>query len=626
MITIGLAGHIDHGKSALVRVLTQMSPDRLPEEQKRGMTIEAGFSWLTLEDGETISLIDVPGHKDFVKNVLAGLWGIDAALLVVAADDGWMPQTEEHFQFLKFLAVKRAIVVMTKTDIVSDHGWLDVVEEDIRARLYHSNLKDSPIVRVDSLRGMNVDSVLEKIQTLVSGIKRKKDIGKPRLPVDRVFTVRGVGTVVTGTLIDGHLSKDDTLFIPAIRASRRIRSLESFKRSVDRAPAGSRLAVNLVGVEKAELRRGDILFGNRMHAVESHMFDARIELVPFLANPVTSNREVMVYLGTRELAGRIRLLKGKSLGPGEKGFVQFCFKEAVAVRIGDRFIIRRPSPRETIGGGIVLNFPGSRNRFNLEDRTTILQARECLDAKTLVETELWKNKYSKPADLLIASPCSSAEIKESLSYLLREEACIKAGSWVVSRTHWQKQEEKAKRVLSLDYASHPLGMGMDRATFQSQIDLPEDTLSYFISRLRDSGGIALQGSKVALSAHRPSLSLTHEMMVSKIIEAFRKSRTNPPTRNDLLSQIPGCEEIVRHKCLQKVLLNLADGVLFERDHYVAIKKEIIEFLKDHQTISIQQVRSLFGLSRKYILPLLAQLDREGVTLKQGDLRVLAEAT
>jgi selenocysteine-specific elongation factor len=365
------------------------------------------------------------------------------------------------------------------------------------------------------------------------------------------------------------------------------------------------------------------LFGAEAHAVGSRTFDARIELVPHLANPLTSNREAIVYLGTGELVGRIRLLADKSVRPGEKGFAQFSFKEPVFVRIGDRFIIRRPSPPETIGGGTVLDIPTGRYRLSLKDRIPLLQAREHLDTRTLVETELRKNRYVKLEELLMASPYSLAEIKQAVSMLTQEKACTEAGSWVVSQAHWQEQQEKAIRLLSFEHAAHPLGMGMGRATFESQLDLPEDVLTHLVARLRDWDRITLHGDTIALSTHKPSLSPTHEVMVSKIREAFRKNRTNPPTWNDLLSQIPGCEDIVRHMCRQRVLLNLPEGVLFEYDHYAAIKTEIIKFLTDHGVISIQQVRTLFGLSRKYILPLLSQLDREGVTLKQGDLRVLA---
>jgi selenocysteine-specific elongation factor len=623
MITIGLAGHIDHGKSALVRALTHMNPDRLPEEQRRGMTIDLGFSWLALPGGEKIGVTDVPGHKDFMKNVIAGLWGIDAALLVVAADDGWMPQTEEHFQILRFLNIRHAVVAVTKIDLVSDPDWLDMVEEDILGRLEGTNLAGSCVVRVDSLSGTNVQRLGQEIELLVLRIKRKRDIGKPRLPIDRIFTIKGIGTVVTGTLVDGSLSKDEPVFIPSLNANKRIRGLEAYKEAICRAEPGSRVAVNLVGVEKDQLKRGDTLFGAEGQAARSRSFDAAIECVPQLASPLTGTKEVMVYLGTRECFGRIRLLGARSIRPGERGFGQFSFNEPVFPRIGDRFIIRRPSPPETIGGGMVLDISSRRHRLKEDERVALLQARENLDLAALIRSELTKNKYMKREGLWAASPYSASQIDECIKTLADENRVVTAGSWVLGQAHWGHQMEKAIEVLSAEHANHPLEIGMDRAKLQSSLNLPEDSFHHFIGALKESGRITHGGDTVALSEHRPVLSPTHELMASRMRELFKKNPTTPPTKNELLVEIPGCEDVVQFMCRQGVLVGLPEGILLEHDQYQVMKMEIVRFLSHEGSISIQQVRDLFGLSRKYILPLLSRLDKEGITIKQGDLRILA---
>lgn len=623
MITIGMAGHIDHGKSAVVRALTRMNPDRLPEEQRRGMTIDVGFSWMILGNGERVAIIDVPGHRDYMKNVIAGLWGIDAALLVVAADDGWMPQTEEHFQILRFFDVRHAVVAITKVDMVMDSEWLDLVEEDVRRRIGNSHLAGSAVVRVDSLGGANIPLLKEQIEKLVPKISRKHDIGKPRVPVDRVFTIKGIGTVATGTLIDGSLSRDQQVFVPPVNGSRRVRGLETFKRAVERASPGSRVAVNLVGVEKGDIRRGDTLFGGSDPLDGIRAFEACVELVPGLGGPLTGNQEVMIHLGTREILGRVRLLGGKTLRPGEKGFGRFALREAVYARIGDRFIMRRPSPSETIGGGVVLDISANRYRVREEEKVTHLEMRVDLDLERLILSELARSEYVKTEGLLAAALYSSSAIDESVKALIREDRLVAAGAWIIGVERWKRLGEKALAILSAHHETYPLEEGMARAAFRSRLGLPEGALNGLLSFLKDAGEITVKGDVIALSFHSPALSRRQEAMASKIEDLFKRDPLNPPTKNELAASVPGCEPVIQFMCRRKVLLALQEGVLLERDQYAVIKARIVEFLGREGTISIQQVRAFSGLSRKYILPLLSQLDREGVTLKEGDLRVLA---
>jgi len=626
MFIIGTAGHIDHGKSALVQALTSINPDRLPEEKERGMTIDLGFAWLPLSSGEVIGIVDVPGHKDLVRNVIAGVWGIDAALLVIAADDGWMPQTEEHLQILDVFHIEHGIVALTKVDLIDDPKWLDLVEEDIQRRLRGTKLSGAPIVRVSAKEGTNIQELRKSIEELISKIAPKRDIGRPRLPIDRVFTIKGSGTVVTGTLIDGSLSQGEKVTIFPKNLHTRIRALESYKEKTDKAQPGTRVALNLIGLEKELLKRGDIVFGGEEQIRASKILDTRVELIPQPASPIKSNTELAVYLGTREILGNIMLLGRESLKPGESAFAQFRFKEPVATRIGDCFVIRKPSPPKTIGGGTVLDPLAGKHKFKDTDKVILfLQKRVNLGIEELILSELDKNKYVRREELLAASHHSPAEITSSVGLLQSKNKLIVVGSWVVDSTYWQKQMRRVLDILAAEHSLHPLWKGFPQAELQDRLGLPREPFNQLIATLIDSGKIIREKDTIALSTHKPRLSDEQKSVVSNILELFERNRINPPTKRELALQIPGSEEIVRFMCQQNMLVELPEGVLFEYKNYEMVKNEIINFLRRNDTISIQQVRKLFGFSRKHILPLLNKLDEEGVTRRRGDERILAKA-
>ncbi len=623
MFVIGTAGHIDHGKSALVLALTGMDPDRLPEEKKRGMTIDLGFAWLPLSSGEVIGIVDVPGHKDFVRNVITGTQGIDAALLVIAADDGWMPQTEEHLQILNFFGVEHGIVALTKVDLIDDPNWLDLVEDDIRRRLKGTKLSDASIVRVSAREGTNIEELKNSLRELISKIIEKRDIGKRCLPIDRVFTIKGSGTVVTGTLINGSLEQGEKVIIFPGNFSTRVRTLESYKEKTNRAQPGTRVALNLVGIEKEDIKRGDIIFGGEKQIRSSKIIDAKIELIPQLANPLKSNMQLAVYLGTRESLGRITLLGAKALKSGESAFSQFRFREPVATRIGDHFIIRWPSPPATIGGGTVLDPLASKHKLkDIENVISSLQTRSSLEIKDLIFSELAKNQYIEVGNLLTASHFSSQEVTDCVRLLQNKNKLILVGSWAIDVAYWQKQIDKVLNILAREHSTHPLGKGLSQVELENRLDIPKEPFNWLIATLIDSGKIVRKDNIIALATHKPRLSVEQELVVSRVLELFEKERTNPPTKRELAIQMPNSEGIVRFMCQQNMLIELPGGVLFDRKHYEAVKKEIIEFLRSNDTISIQQIRDLFGFSRKHILPLLNKLEEEMVIRRHGDVRML----
>jgi len=622
MAIIGTAGHIDHGKSALIWALTSIDPDRLPEEKRREMTIDLGFAWLQVSSGGVIGIVDVPGHEDFVKNMIAGAGGIDAALLVIAADEGWMPQTEEHLQILDLLHIKHGIVALNKIDLIDDPEWLDLIEEDIRERLKGTALSEAPIVRVSAIKETNIGELRQRLEELVLKVS-KRDVGKPRLPIDRIFSMKGSGVVVTGTLIDGALTRGDRVYIFPKNLRPYIRTIESYKEKKERAEIGTRVAVNLVGLEKEDLSRGDIIFGEEGQVKASKFIDASIKLVPKLSKPVKSNTEFKIYLSTREILGKITLLAGEILKSGESAFAQIRFNEEVATRLGDHFIIRRPSPAETIGGGTVLDPLARKHRFKDRDKVSLfLQRRARLEIDELILSELDKNKYLDEKGLLVASHYSQQEVMDCVASLRDEGKLIMAGSWVVDLTYWQTQMEQVLSLLAEKHSLHPLEKGFPQVELQSRLKLPKELFDRLIASLIGLGKIVREQSIIALSTYRLSLSPEQEMLVSQILEVFQGSEANPPTKKGLIAQMPNSEGIIRYMCQQNMLVELPEGVLFERKRYENIKSEIIDFLRSNGSISFQQARTLLGFSRKYLLPLFNKLDEEGITQRRGDTRVL----
>jgi selenocysteine-specific elongation factor len=625
MFTIGTAGHIDHGKSSLVKALTSIDPDRLPEEKRRGMTIDLGFAWLPLSNGDIAGIIDVPGHKDLLKNVIAGLWGISAVLLVIAADDGWMPQTEEHVRILEFFRIWHGIVVITKIDQIPDQEWLDLIEEDIRRRLRTTHLKDSPIIRVSAKEGTNIKELCKCIEGLALKNNRQRDIGKPRLHIDRVFSISGSGTVVTGTLSNGSFLKGQQVTIFPKNLRSRIRSMESYKQKVGKGRPGSRVALNLVGVEKGDLKRGDIVFGQEDQIRWSSMIDVRVELEPLLPNSLASNTKLLVYLGTREIPARIKGINKKILDPGESVLAQFCFEEPVAARIGDHFVIRRPSPPAIIGGGTVLDPIAVKHKAKGADKVlSFLCSRSNLDLAGLILSELVKNNYVNQEDLLVACNYSKSEIAEYVGLLAKEKKLVLVGQWVIDREYWQRQMDKVNNILAEEHTKHPLESGMNLSELQKVLGLPKDIFNQIINELSELGGITQDGNIASLRTHKPSPSSEEELIISNILNLFKMQPMNPPTTKELANLIPGSEYIVQFMCRQNILVALEEGILFESKHYQRIKKQIIEILASRGRISIQDTRDFFGFSRKYVLPLMKKLDKEGITLQRGDERVLAE--
>jgi len=622
MFVFGTAGHIDHGKTALIYALTSIDTDRLPEEKERGMTIDLGFAWMKLPSGEKVGIVDVPGHENLIKNMIAGASGIDAVILVIDANEGWMPQTEEHFQIVDLLDIKYGIIAITKIDLV-DQTRLNSVEKQIKERLKNTALFNAPIVKVSTVKNIGIDRIKSAIQDLIPRMKPKRDIGKPRLSIDRVFNIKGSGTVVTGTLIGGIFRQGMEVTIFPSYKKTRLRSLQTYKEKVEKAFPGSRVALNLVGMEKNELHRGDIVFGTKQIKAGKNI-DVRMQLLSKLKKYSLTNRsELFFFTGTKEILAKVILNQKKYFEPDEIGFAQLRFKEPLATYLGDRFILRIPSPPKTIGGGLIVDPLAYKHHFKDKDIVNLLQKRAKLSLGKLILTELKKVSFIKKDDLLINSNYSDSEIRKVVELLKKQGELIITNSWLINKNYWQEQKTKFMNRLNQEYELYPLQTGFPLNKFQSYFYyLKAEIFNYLIDSLINTDKIGLKKGVLFLLSRKPKISSQQKVLIFKILKILTDNPTNPPNEKMLISQIAGGKEIIDFLIQEGEIIKLSEGILLENKNYDIMKNKLIDFLKINGSISIAQVRELLGISRKYIIPLLNKMDEEKITQRRENVRIL----
>ncbi len=622
MFVLGTAGHIDHGKTALIYALTSIDTDRLPEEKERGMTIDLGFAWMKLPSGEKIGIVDVPGHENLIKNMIAGATGIDAVILVLDANEGWMSQTEEHFQIIDLLNIKYGIIALTKVDLV-DQNRLNVVEKEIKERLKNTNFFNAPLIKVSAVKNIGIEQIKSAIQNLIAKIKPKRDIGKPRISIDRVFKVKGSGTVITGTLIGGtiHTGMEVTIF-PSYRKTR-IRNLQSYKEKVESAFPGSRVALNLVGIEKSELHRGDIVFGTKQIRASKNI-DVQIQLLPQLKKYSLINRsEVFFFSGTKEILAKVILDEKKYLQDGETGFGQLRFKESMATYLGDRFILRIPSPSKTIGGGLIIDPIAPKHNLKDKDIINFLQKRIKLDLRELILTELNKIIFIKKDNLLANSNYAYPEIQEMVELLIKEGKIIATNYWLIEKNYWQEQIKKFMNQLNHEYELFPLQTGFPLNKFQSYFYyLKPEIFNHLIEVLTNTKNIGSEKGIIFLPSIKPKISPEQKILISKILKIIKDNPLNSPDEKKLNSEIAGSKEIIDFLIQEGEIIKLNEGILLKNKNYDMMKNKLIDFLKINDSISISQVRTLLGISRKYIIPLLNKMDQEKITQRKENNRIL----
>ena len=621
MFVLGTAGHIDHGKSKLVEALTGIDPDRLPEEKRRGMTIDLGFAWLSLPDGSEVGIVDVPGHERFVKNMVSGVGGIDAVLFVVAADDGWMPQSQEHLQVLDFLKIKKGMVVITKTDLVKE-DWLSLVEEDIKDKVKGTILEGVPILKVSSPKKIGIDSLYDELVKMISQIQPRKDIGKPRMYIDRVFTMAGRGTVVTGTLIDGSFHLGEEIQILPQKISARIRDLQTHKKKFERAMPGTRVAMNLAGVEKLDIQRGDVVTKSAVD-VTTDIFTGKAEMVSTARLTIKHNAELLLILGTTELLARTNILDKDKIEPGGSAFVQFGCKNNLLARIGDHFILRLPSPQITIGGGTVLDVSPKRHKRKDQRLVADLEKRLTLNLPDLILSDLERKDLVLRKDILRASNFSQSQIESSLVELEKDGKILLSESLVIDRTRWEEVLSEITREVEKTHQRFPHKIGLKSAELSGRLKVDESLLSEAIKHLVTTEKIVQQGAYLRLSSHQPKLSPEQKSLSHKILEKFAAHPVSPPTKEEIIDEGPNYEDVLAFLVQRDDLVELRDGILFRKEDFETIKSKIVDFIKQNGPATVSQLRGHLSTTRKYMVPILEKLDQLGVTQREGDKRTLA---
>jgi len=635
MRVIGTAGHVDHGKSLLVEALTGIDPDRLKEEKERGMTIDLGFAWLTLPSGQTVSIVDVPGHEDFVRNMLAGVGGIDAALLVVAADEGVMPQTREHLAILDLLQVKTGIVALTKTDLIDDPEWLELVEIDVAELLDSTCLEGAEIVPVSARTGQGLETLVMELDRLLAATAPRLDLGRPRLPIDRVFTIAGFGTVVTGTLIDGRLRVGQEVEILPQGLKARIRGLQTHKQKIEEAVPGSRVAINLTGVSTDQLQRGDVVTTPGW-LEPTPLIDVRLQILSNASKPLKHNVEVEFFSGSAQIVARVRLLGAKQIDPGGTGWAQLRLAQPTVVLKEDRFIVRQPSPGLTIGGGVIVD-PHPRRRHR-RFRPEVIQRLETLAHGTPEEIlleALRRQELCLARELMQRSGLSKEAVPEALGQLLMagqilvlddggrgmdHQALAASGKLLISASGWAVLMDRLTGLLAEYHRQYPLRSGMPREELRSRLRLETRLFNEVVDLAARQGRIALTEATLRMPEHEVRFNTEQQRHTERLLGAFERNPYTPPSVTEAEAIVGS--EVFNALVEQEVLVKVSGDICFLSRVYEGMVRRVVDHIKRKGSITVGDARDMFRSSRKYILPFLGHLDDERVTKRVGDERVL----
>jgi selenocysteine-specific elongation factor len=629
-IVIGTAGHIDHGKSALVKSLTGTDPDRLIEEKERGMTTDLGFAFY----GDNVTIIDVPGHEKFVRHMLAGASTIDFVLFVIAADDGVMPQTVEHLEILKLLDLKKGFIVLTKKDLVKD-DWLEMVTADIRKFMQGTFLENAPILPVSNVTGEGIDQLKEKLAELINQIETKPDLGIFRMPIDRHFIIKGFGTVVAGTILSGKIKIGDTLEILPQKTKVKIRGIEVHNKKVEEATVGYRAAINLAGIEKEEVERGYVL-AQIGYFEPSSFLNASLYLLQSCVKPMKTFTRVRVHLGTSEIFGRAVLLDKKLLRPGEKGMVQFRLETPAVSNIGDRFVIRTYSPPNTIGGGTIIDPRAAKVTAYDEQLIEHLQRIETGNPEKRVEENLNENfdLPRKVDEIAYDLNILASEVPGLLKKLVAQGTVVcldeKRGLYY-TQANLDLLSQKITDALKAFHLANPARTGPLRLELATQTSRNLDHLlfNYALDRLTKNNRIQIHNDdRIGLAEFKVRIDSPLNEMLKKLERIFLNSGYKPPDYNELLTMRLGPEEMVKkaHRYMLDtgVLIYIGEAISMHRDLVAPAREKLIGFLRKKPEIRVAEFRDLLDGSRKYVLPLLIYFDTQGVTIKRGEVRVLAE--
>lgn len=621
MHVIGTAGHVDHGKSSLVLALTGMDTDRLAEEKERQMTIDLGFAWLRLGE-EEVGIVDVPGHRDFIENMLAGVGGIDLALLVVAADEGVMPQTREHLAILHLLGVERGVVALTKSDLVDDPDWLELVTLEVGDVLASTTLAAAPIIPVSARTGQGLDELTAALTTLLADAPPRADEGRPRLPIDRVFSLPGFGTIVTGTLSGGRFQVGDAVEIWPSGLGGRIRGLQTHKAKRESVLPGSRVAINLSGVELAQLARGQVVAAPGTLRPTA-LLDVAYTHLQDISTPLAHNMPVKLFVGAAEVMARTRVLGAETIEPGETGWLQLVLADPVAVARGDRFILRLPSPGMTLGGGRILDpHPGRRyRRFRPEVVARMQTLAEGTPEELLLQT-LHRLQPIARKMLLERAGLDEAVALAALQTLLDEQQVVQLGQQVMTCSLWQSWQEQAVGAVDHFHRQTPLRQGIAREALRSQLKISAALFNSLLEALTGEGTLVEEGGIIRLPTHAIRFEPQQQAAVDRLLALFAAAGVNSPSVKESKAAVG--EEVYSALLDLRLLHPLNEEVVYATAEYGQLISQLQNYLYTHGTIDVAQARDLLATTRKYAIALLEHLDELKITRRVGDSRELVK--
>jgi selenocysteine-specific elongation factor len=633
-LIMGTAGHVDHGKTSLIKALTGVDLDTLPEERERGMTINLGFTAFTTPAGLSIGVVDVPGHRRFIKTMLAGAHGLDFVLFLVAADDSVMPQTREHLEILKLLGVQHGIVVITKIDLV-DADLLAMVEAEVAELIAGSFLADAPMIKVSNPTGAGRSELVAAIESLATDLKPRERGTYFRMYVDRVFAVAGAGTVTTGTALSGAVSPGDELEVLPAGGRARVRQLEMHGETVPRARAGQRTAINLRLVDKAALVKGDLLATPGM-ITPTYMVDVRLEVVPDYPRPLAHWTRVRFYVGARETFGRVVLLDAEQAEPGSSVFAQLRLESLAPLVTGDPFIIRDFSASWTIGGGRVLDAHPTKHKRKRHLIVGDLERRESGYLEEIVELEVKKAGYFvRRGQIASDLDVPVDQIGQAATALAAKNQVLilppKKSPWLIHHQSWQRLRGRIMEMLTRHHEALPqLERGLAEQELRERIgaavgaELGEEPFRLALERLVEDRALKLVEGTFALSAHSASLGVADEAALAKIRARYAQGPLMPPTTEEVYEQ-SGLPKAVVRDFLERllgegVLVRLSREFLCERAAVEAARAKVAAFLAEHGRMTVSEFRDLVNTTRKYAIPLLTYFDNEGYTVRDGDYR------
>ena len=630
-IILGTAGHIDHGKTSLIKAISGYDTDRLKEEKQRGITIELGFASLALPSGIHIGIVDVPGHEKFVKNMVAGATGIDVVAMIIAADEGVMPQTREHLEICTLLGIRYGFIVLTKIDMV-DAEWAELVREDLQEFVDGTFLEDAPVIPVSSITGQGIPELIQTLDEYCKTISVKKPGGIFRLPVDRVFTMKGFGTVITGTLISGSISLGETVRIYPGDTRSKIRGLQVHDQQVNTAEAGMRTAINFQGIEKAVVNRGDVI-ARPDTLKNSYMLDAEFLLLASNTRVLKNRDRVRLHTGTSEVPCNVMLLDRDTLEPGETALVQLRLDYPVACVKDDRFVIRSYSPVRTLGGGRILNpIPNKHKRFK-DQVNADLQSLANADDETVILLNAKEAGYAEIAytELPVVTNLSGKPLEKYLQLLLSRQMLIQTDKENKRYIHQNTYETFAGQVLALlsDYhKAYPLKTGMSKGELKSKFPriLTEKLFNFLLNLLTKSNKIHVAENSVRLAGHEVTLKADQSDIKEKIIRTYRDSGLQPPYFKELTAELEtdakDAKNVLMVLVKEGIMVKVKEDLFFHADTVQALQERLATFLKSHGEIATPQFKEMTGASRKYTIPLLEYFDATNFTIRVGDIRQL----